>query len=230
MTRGVTPRRGTGRGPGHWVTRPAGTSCSWSPAACPRWKGGVLYDTVLAFNQRGHLAAWHRKTHLYAPTLEHSVFAAGERLTTFDDPMLGRVGLVAGFEADVPEVARALALRGARLVLAPSATEVERAPAWDLLHPAWALANSQWWVQANQAGSHASWTLLGQSRIIAPTGTVVAEASAAVPGGAWAAELLVHRIDFQLAHRMRGRRRDSSRTSGGPALYAELVERVPAQG
>ncbi len=195
----------------------------------PEVEGGVLYDTVLAFNQRGHLAAWHRKTHLYAPTLEHSVFAAGERLTTFDDPMLGRVGLVAGFEADVPEVARALALRGARLVLAPSAAEVERAPAWDLLHPAWALANSQWWVQANQAGSHASWTLLGQSRIIAPTGTVVAEASTAVPGGTGTAELLVHRIDLQLAHRREG--------VGGllenerrPRLYAELVERVPAQG
>jgi predicted amidohydrolase len=122
-----------------------------------------------------------------------------------------------------------LALRGARLVLAPSATEVERAPAWDLLHPAWALANSQWWVQANQAGSHASWTLLGQSRIIAPTGTVVAEASAAVPGGASAAELLVPRIDLHLAHRMEGvgALLDDERR---PSLYAELVERVPARG
>jgi predicted amidohydrolase len=114
-------------------------------------------------------------------------------------------------------------------VLAPSATEVERAPAWDLLHPAWALANSQWWVQANQAGSNASWTLLGQSRIIAPTGTVVAEASTAVPGGIGAAELLVHRIDLQLAHRREGvggLLEDERR----PRLYAELVERVPAQG
>lgn len=195
----------------------------------PEIDQGALYDTVLAFNQRGELAAWHRKTHLYPVTLEHAVFAAGDRLTAFDDPMLGRVGLVAGFEADVPEVARALALRGARLVVAPTATEIERAPAWDLLHPAWALANSQWWVQANQAGSHATWTLLGQSRIVAPTGTVVAEASTALPGGAPAAELLVHRIDLHLAHRPEGTAalfEDERR----PQLYTELVERVPAPG
>jgi len=195
----------------------------------PELEDGMLFDTILAFNQRGELAAWHRKTHLYPLTLEHEVFSAGDRLTTFDDPMLGRVGLVAGFEGDLPEVTRALALRGARLVVAPSAAEVERGAAWDLLHPAWALANSQWWVQANQAGSHSSWTLLGRSRIIAPTGTVVAEASAAVPGGAGAAELLVHRIDLQLAHRREG---PGSLLEDGrrPDLYAELVERVQAAG
>jgi predicted amidohydrolase len=90
------------------------------------------------------------------------------------------------------------------VVLAPSAYEVEGAPAWDLLHPALALTNSQWWVQANQAGSHATSTLLGASRIIAPTGTVVAAASPAVPGRPSPAELLVHRIDLQLAHRREG--------------------------
>ena len=122
----------------------------------PEMDEAVLYDTVLAFNQRGDLAAWHRKTHLYPPTLEHSVFTAGDRLTTFDDPMLGRVGLVAGFEGDVPEVARALALaRGA-----PGAGAVGR-PRWSGRRRGTscirrrALANSQWWVQANQAGSHA---------------------------------------------------------------------------
>ena len=115
-----------------------------------------------------------------------------------------RVGLVVGFDGDFPEVARTLALRGARLILAPSAYEVEGATAWDLLHPALALTNSQWWVQANQAGSHHTSTLLGASRIVAPTGTVVAEASRAVPGCASRAELLVHRIDLHLAYQRDG--------------------------
>jgi predicted amidohydrolase len=195
----------------------------------PEMDDGLLYDTVLAFDQRGELAAWHRKSHLYAPTLEQAVFAAGDRLTTFDDPTLGRVGLVVGFEGDIPEVARALGLRGARLVVAPCAAEVERAPAWDLLPPAWALANAQWWVQANQAGSHQTWTLLGRSRIVAPTGTVVAEASAAVPGGAGGAELLVHRIDLQVAHGQ-GSTGALLEEERRPSLYAELVERTPARG
>ncbi len=190
-------------------------------------EGGLVYDTALVFTPRGELAAWHRKAHLYRPTREHAVFTPGQRLTSFDDPTLGRVGLVVGFDADFPEVARALALRGARLVLAPSACEVETAPAWDLLQPSTALTNSQWWVQANQAGSHHASTLLGASRIIAPTGTVVAQASAAVPGRASPAELLVHRIDLQLAHRREGLSAVLE-DERHPDLYAELVGGVPA--
>ena len=165
---------------------------------------GLVYDTALVFDPHGELVAWHRKVHLYPPTLEPSVFTPGDRLTTFDDPALGRVGLVVNFDGDFPEVARTMALRGARLVLAPAAYEVEGANAWDLLYPALALTNSQWWVQANQAGSHSTSTLLGASRIVAPTGTVVAEASRAVPGSLCRAELLVHRIDLHIAYEREG--------------------------
>jgi predicted amidohydrolase len=187
--------------------------------------GGSVYDTMLVFNPHGDLAAWHRKAHLYGPAREHAAFAPGDRVSTFDDPSLGRVGLVVGFEGDFPEVARSLALRGARLVLAACACEVEAAPAWDLLHPAYALANSQWWLEANQAGTHPTSTLLGASRIIAPTGTVVATAQTAVPGRPSPAELVVHRIDLHLAHLREGvgALLEEERR---PALYGELVEGV----
>jgi predicted amidohydrolase len=161
---------------------------------------GNLYNTALVFNPAGSLVARHRKVHLYPPTLEQTIFTPGTCLTTFDDDTLGGVGLVICFDGDFPEVARTMALRGARLVLAPSAYEVEGATAWDLLYPALALTNSQWWIQANQAGSHSSSTLLGASRIVAPTGTIVAEATRTVPGCTYPAELLVHRIDLQLAY------------------------------
>lgn len=183
-----------------------------------------LYDTALVFNPSGELVAWHRKAHLYPPTLEHTVFTAGDRLTTFDDPSLGRVGLVVCFDGDFPEVARTLALRGAHLIVAPAAYEVEGASAWDLLYPALALTNSQWWVQANQAGSHATSTLLGASRIVAPTGTVVAEASRAIPGASSQAELLVQRIDLRIANAPDGISR-LLQTERRPELY---VDRVPA--
>jgi predicted amidohydrolase len=160
---------------------------------------GEIYNTALVFNPAGELVAWHRKAHLYPPTGEPAVFTAGPCLTTFDDPHLGVVGVVICFDGDFPEVARTLALRGARLIVAPSAYEVEGATAWDLLYPALALTNSQWWVQSNQCGAHATSTLLGASRIVAPTGTVVAEAGRTVPGGTLRPELLVHRIDLQLA-------------------------------
>ena len=40
---------------------------------------GDLYNTALVFNPGGDLVAWHRKAHLYPPTLEPSVFRAGDR-------------------------------------------------------------------------------------------------------------------------------------------------------
>lgn len=186
---------------------------------------GLIYDTALFFNPRGTLVAWHRKAHLYPPTLEPNVFTPGDRLTTYEDPVLGCIGLVVCFDGDFPEVARTLALRGARLILAPSAYEIEGANAWDLLYPALALTNSQWWVQANQAGSHSTSTLLGASRIVAPTGTVVAEASRAVPGSSSKVELLVHRIDLHLAYAKDG---ISGLLEEGrhPDLY---FDRVPAE-
>jgi predicted amidohydrolase len=165
---------------------------------------GHLYNTALVFDPTGDLVAWHRKAHLYPPTHEQEIFTPGSCLTTFEDDALGVVGLVICFDGDFPEVARTLAQRGAHLVLAPSAYEVEGSTAWDLLYPALALTNSQWWVQANQAGSHASSTLLGASRILAPTGTIVAEATRALPGCTLAPELLVHRIDLQLAYDGKG--------------------------
>src|ERR1700721_2506189 len=93
---------------------------------------GLVYDTALVFNPQGELVAWHRKVHLYPPTLEPSVFTPGGRLRMF----------VAPFDGDFPQGARTMAPRGARLVPAPAAYEVEGANAWDLLYPAIALTNS----------------------------------------------------------------------------------------
>jgi predicted amidohydrolase len=165
---------------------------------------GELYNTAQVFNPHGEMVARHRKAHLFPPTGEPSIFRPGDRLTTFEDPTLGVVGLVISFDGDFPEVARTLGLRGARLIVAPSAYAVEGATTWDVLYPALALANSQWWIQSNQCGAHPTTTLLGASRIVAPTGTVVAEATRAVPGCTHPPELLVQRIDLQLAYRSDG--------------------------
>ena len=165
-----------------------------------RAEDGRLYNTAVVFDPRGSLVATHRKAHLYPPTRESSVFEPGDSLTTFDAQGLGTIGLLVCFDGDFPEVARTLAARGARMVLAPAAYEVEGATAWDVLYPAAALANGQWWIQANQCGTNRSCTLLGGSRILAPTGTVTAEARRAHPGGHAPPELIAHRIDMDVVN------------------------------
>lgn len=186
--------------PGHRLLEILGETASrnrmWLAAgSVPERDGGKLYDTCFVFSPSGELRARHRKAHLYPPTGETAIFAAGEQITTFKDRTIGTVGVVVCFDGDFPEVGVAMARRGVNLVLAPCAYEVEGSPWWDLVYPAAALANGQWWVQANQCGRISTGTLLGGSRIIAPAGTIVTEAARALPGTTPPSEVLVRRID-----------------------------------
>ena len=163
----------------------------------PERDGDRIYNTATVFSRAGKLVARHRKAHLYRPTGEHVVFAAGPALTTFTDPELGHVAVAVCYDGDFPEVAAALAARGADLVIEPAAYEWEARAYWDRYYPGAALANGQWWVLANQCGSTASGTLLGASKIISPAGVVLAEARRAAPPPAVSPEpeLLLGRLE-----------------------------------
>jgi len=79
---------------------------------------------------------------------------------------------------------------------------------WDVLYPANALVNGQWWVMANQCGDE----LLGKSRVIAPDGRIAAQASRVGQGDD--SELLVVSVDLECGIR------EAERTAG--ALWADL--------
>lgn len=163
----------------------------------PERDGPTLYNTALLYDREGRLRAWHRKWHLYQPLGEHKIFEPGDRLTTCRTGELGVVGLTVCFDGDFPEVARALRLAGATLVLHPSAYETSAAGWWRTLYPANALSNGQWWVMANQCGANRSGTLLGASQIISPAGEVAALARQANDGETPARELLVAPIPLR---------------------------------
>ena len=185
----------------------------------PELSEGLIYNTAPVFNRSGALVARHRKVHLYRPTGEDKIFAAGTELTSFVDDELGHIGVTLCFDGDFPETARALGQRGGaaatpatpavptvlppriipnpldnKLIIQANAYEWEARSYWDLLYPAAALANAQWWVMANQCGTTPSGTCLGGSRVIAPTGDVLAEASRAIPGENPEPELLLYEL------------------------------------
>ncbi len=163
----------------------------------PEAEGGAVFNTALLLDATGRLLGSHRKAHLYTPLGEHAAVAAGDALTVIATELLGPVGIATCFDGDFPETARALRRAGARVVLHPSAYEVEAARWWDVLYPAHALGNGQWWISANQCGTDGAGTLLGGSRILAPDGRVVAEAPRAQVGATPPAALLV--ADLALA-------------------------------
>jgi predicted amidohydrolase len=162
----------------------------------PERAADLLFNTAVLYGPDGRLRAVHRKVRLYTPLGEDRAFSAGDALTVVRHPQFGQVGIATCFDGDFPEVARTMRRAGARIVLHPAAYEVAAERWWDVLYPANALANGQWWISVNQCGVTPSGTLLGASRVISPLGVVVAEAARVAEGGEAPAEELVVELDF----------------------------------
>lgn len=161
----------------------------------PEVDGDRLFNTAVVFGPDGSILGTHRKAHLYRPTGEHEVFAAGDEVSVVPTERFGPMGLAICFDADHAGYARALRDQGARLVVMVAAYEAAAEHWWNVLHPAYALANGQWWITVNQCGGTGAGAMFGRSRVISPDGRVVAEA----PGleSADRPQLLTCEIDFE---------------------------------
>jgi predicted amidohydrolase len=79
-------------------------------------EGGRYYSTAYLVDDAGQIAARYRKVHLN--TSERTWATAGDEFVVALSP-IGRIGLMIGDEAWLPELARILALRGAEVIAHP---------------------------------------------------------------------------------------------------------------
>jgi len=84
---------------------------------CERGRDGLLYNSAAVVDKHGVLAVY-RKAHLW--DREKLVFAAGETPPPLVDVSVGRIGLCICYELAFPEITRAMALRGADLIVVPT--------------------------------------------------------------------------------------------------------------
>jgi predicted amidohydrolase len=134
-------------------------------------RDGRLYNTVVAIDEGGEIAAKYRKVHL-PPQDEENIFSPGDEWTLTECAGL-RLGFLNCYDIYFPEFARNLALRGAQLLALP-VLFAERVAEARLLARARALENGCFVIMANQAQDMAA----GQSLIISPDGCILAEAGA----------------------------------------------------
>jgi predicted amidohydrolase len=164
--------------------------------------GDVLYDTAVVAAPGGQLVPY-RKSHLY-PT-ESELFAAGTELVVAPTPA-GRLGMMICFEHAFPDVATALALRGAQILVIPSAVPFGYEHLLTLRTRARAQDNQVFAVGCNLAGNG----FCGRSLVADPRGEVLAEAGT---------EETVVRAVLDLAAIEREREREPALRLRQPDLY-----------
>ncbi len=81
--------------------------------------GDTLYNSCAWIDPEGEILHVHRKSHMAQPYFDPEYYHPGYEAKAFDT-RFGRMGMMICFERQIPEVATALALDGARMLIVPS--------------------------------------------------------------------------------------------------------------
>ena len=130
----------------------------------------VIYDSAVLIDPEGETLAVQHKAHLKGE--ERLVFRPGYRYSVAETGF-GVVGVLIGWDLAFPEAARALALKGAEILLVPANWERPHTDEWRAYCSARAYENSAFVVGANRAGEEYTYSFLGNSVVIGPRGQVL---------------------------------------------------------
>lgn len=150
----------------------------------PELADGAIYNTCFVYGRDGRQLACHRKAHLFDINvaggqrfLESETLSPGNRITTFETEF-GTMGLCICFDLRFEELARCMALRGAKVLFVPAAFNMTTGPAhWELLFRQRAVDNQLFTVGVSPArDTTASYVAYGNSIAVDPWGTVLCRA------------------------------------------------------
>jgi len=145
--------------------------------------GGRVYNTAVGYDAAGTRVAAYRKIHLFDALgeRESAVVAPGSEPVVADLAGI-RVGIMTCYDIRFPELARALAGRGAELIVVPAAwaAGLFKEEHWVTLVRARAIENTVWVAAAGQVPDHSAPptrapTGIGRSMLADPMGTVRAD-------------------------------------------------------
>ncbi|WP_336777785.1 carbon-nitrogen hydrolase family protein [Pantoea sp. USHLN256] len=141
----------------------------------------VLFNSAVLLGPQG-LIGVYRKVH--QPGDEKHVYYPGSDFPVFNTA-LGRIGMLICYDKVFPESTRELALKGADIMIMPTAwgyggdDSAEDADpmvdSYTLFGRVRALENQCWMVESNLCGQHGNLHYHGHSRIIDPLGKIIAD-------------------------------------------------------
>jgi predicted amidohydrolase len=153
------------------------------PEAVPN--DGRVYNTSVLLSPEGELEAVYRKIHLFDVDLgasgggvyrESAHVAPGKQIVVAETPE-AVIGLSVCYDLRFPELYRALAARGAHLLMVPSAfTRETGKDHWEVLLRARAIENQAFVLAPAQCGRHSEARAShGRSLVVDPWGRVLAQ-------------------------------------------------------
>jgi predicted amidohydrolase len=143
-------------------------------SALARAGGKGVANTAVLFSPQGERPAEYSKIHLFRLMEEEQYLVAGESSTLVGTPW-GPAGLAICYDLRFPELFRAYALAGARLIFLPSEWPHPRLAHWRTLLRARAIENQLFMVACNRVGRSKETDFFGHSCIIDPWGDTVIE-------------------------------------------------------
>ena len=143
-----------------------------------------MRNTSVHIGPTGQIHAVYRKVHMFDVEVDGTVYRESEHEAPGDKPVLTEtaggveLGMAVCYDLRFPELFRILAVRGARILVVPSAfTLATTRDHWEPLVRARAIENQAFVIAANQVGEHEPGLRSGgRSMIVDPWGVVLAVA------------------------------------------------------
>lgn len=134
------------------------------------------YYNSCAVIDNGKLAGIYRKVHIPNIPLyeEKFYFSSGSDFPVFETS-IGKIGVQICWDIFFPEGFRILALKGAKLVVAPTASAFNTQKRWKVILSAQALLNNIFILRINRTGKEKFQEFYGNSFFIGPDGAFIGE-------------------------------------------------------
>ncbi|PKM87107.1 MAG: carbon-nitrogen hydrolase [Firmicutes bacterium HGW-Firmicutes-12] len=137
---------------------------------------GKIYNTSYVFDRQGATIAMYDKVHLFGLMKEPEYLTPGKKRTVFEIDGI-KCGLVICYDIRFPELARAIALDGAKILFVPAQFPYPRHIPWNFLIPSRAIENQMFVVGVNRVGKEGKATFFGHSMVVEPRGDVIINGS-----------------------------------------------------
>ena len=182
--------------------------------------GATYYNSAFVIDADGALKGAYRKVHVPDIPLweEKFYFASGDLGFPVFDTRYGRLGIQISWDNLFPEASRILALKGADIVLAPTACAFKSQHIWQTAITGNAIANAIYVLRVNRAGSEEAQDFYGMSFCVNAEGELI--------GGPTGRQDGILIADVDLGYLEEIRREWPILKERRPDLYKEIVTKT----